>query len=395
MKKIPYLTLPVFILVFMSAGLSAQMDLLPFIFRDIPPEIEQGLPEDMTFEEFSQLNRNIDFFTVGMSMIVPGYGYFAVERPGAGYSILAGRLAGYGLMATALVRQWDDFRDIWDSAEISSEDWQRLKVNGFLFGSGAMVNFLLWGLDVLGAYHVSVQERNWVIYHHGISVQMRNTGEGDSDVIRFYREQDDPMSRLWLRSRLWQLIGGYYGENPPLLDPHEAYGYLAEIELGEGQPARAMALVLQGLSIPQGTRPETLLGLGIEILSHPSQMPWESDRGELWSTMNALAAGETDFPAVIEMAVRLTDRSLRRELVAAANRYLKAPNLPVSGDRVLMALEALWRQDGEIRLAAMAAAKLIAFYPDSPLLSRAILQAEKNFGELEDEIALEQLRQYY
>ena len=104
MKKSVYAIFSLLLFTVAARPVSAQMDMLPEIFRDLPPELQQGLPDQMSLTEYQQLTKNIDFFTMFMSMFVPGYGFFEVDKPGAAWTIMAGRAAGYGLMGTAVIR---------------------------------------------------------------------------------------------------------------------------------------------------------------------------------------------------------------------------------------------------------------------------------------------------
>jgi hypothetical protein len=396
----------VIFLTFLTASTYAQMDLLPFIFRDIPPELEQGIPAEMTYDEFLQLNRNVDFFTVGMSMIVPGYGYFSVDRPAAGYAILGGRVAGYGLMAAGVIRQWGDFRDVWNSKSLSAGDWEQLKINAFLFGTGAFVNIMLWGVDVLGAYHVSVREKNWVIYHYGLQSGARAPGE--AEIFASYAAQDDPRVQAWLRHRLWELRYDPSNGDLDVDDYAGALALLASLEYEDGEGERAIVIVLEALTEGSAGHSRELISLGVDILSSTAQLSWGDDRRLVWQAMNAAAGGEMNRGELALLLPRLEDPGLRAEFTDLAIRHAQAPatgdpatsdaaDRAASEDRdaVLMALAEAWEQDGEIRLAANAASKVLAFYPDSPLRPRALESARRNFTLLGDDVALDQLRQYF
>ena len=163
-----------------------QMDMLPQLLRDLPPELQEGIPDKMTYEEYRQLNRNVDFFTMFMSMFVPGYGFFQVEKPGLAAGVIAGRAAGYGLMATGLIRQWDSMQDIGNASELSVGDFNHLLTNAALFGSGILLNGIGWALDVIGAYHIAKKEKDFVIYKYGL--QKKIGGVGELNLISYIRK---------------------------------------------------------------------------------------------------------------------------------------------------------------------------------------------------------------
>lgn len=201
-----------------AATVTAQMDMLPQIFRDLPPELQQGLPLEMTHEEYRQVNRNVDFFTMFMSMFVPGYGMFQVERPVLGWSIVAGRSAGAGMMAAAVVRQWNDFRDLSDLSALDEFSYRRVIENAFLFGGGIFVNGMLWALDVVGAYHIAKTERDFVIYQYGMREGIadrfdESLEEQDIEFIRRLVLQDRPGERQ-IRNELHRALSRYAEQYP-------------------------------------------------------------------------------------------------------------------------------------------------------------------------------------
>jgi hypothetical protein len=168
----------------------AQMDWMPQILRDLPPEFERGLPSDMSLEEYRALNRDVDFFTVGMSLLVPGYGLFEVGEPVLGASVLAGRIAGYGLIATGVARQWADLRDVGEVGSLEPVRFDNVRDNLLLVAAGGFLNAVGWGLDVLGAYHIASRERDFVIYKYGIQRGFDSEPARESlDYIRALRDQ--------------------------------------------------------------------------------------------------------------------------------------------------------------------------------------------------------------
>lgn len=79
------------------------MGMLPQTLRDLPPELESGLPSEMRFAEYRQLNRIMDFFTMFMSMFIPGCGLFRAEAPQLAWSIVGACVAGYAMMGSVFL----------------------------------------------------------------------------------------------------------------------------------------------------------------------------------------------------------------------------------------------------------------------------------------------------
>ena len=162
------LLLMILLITILGAPVFGQMDMLPQIFRDLPPELQQGIPQNMSFQEYRQLNRNVDFFTMFMSLGIPGYGLFHVERPVLGWTVVGFRTIGYGLMGIALYRQWNDLADIYNLRSLDGTQSDRLKENVLLMAGGVIINGLGWAFDIIGAYHIAKQERDFVLYKYGL-----------------------------------------------------------------------------------------------------------------------------------------------------------------------------------------------------------------------------------
>lgn len=259
----------VFLLASVAAAAFAQMDMLPQVFRDLPPELQQGLPEEMSYAEYRQLNRNVDFFTMFMSMIVPGYGLFQVERPAGAWSIVAARGVGYGLMATAVFRQWNDFRDLARRLEIPDTDYQFLLTNAFLFGGGVVINGFGWAVDVLLAYHIAKNERDFVQYKYGIEATVRTAYAAGSDPERAARA----LSRLIAQSEDRAVAEELLHELPVFLAayPDHPFSADASFHLGlllhaRGEDARALVRLLRvSYRFPESELADDAIRLAIQI----------------------------------------------------------------------------------------------------------------------------------
>ena len=382
---------------FALAGSSwAQMDMLPFLFRDIPPEIEQGIPQNMSYEEFRKLNRNVDFFSMGMSMIVPGYAMFQVEHPALGVPILAGRLGGYGLMAAAMVRQWDDLRDLWELQELSSEQFDSLKINAALMAAGMCVNFLLWGVDVVGAYHIAKEERDYVIYRYGLETAAAGAAAGAPEpslsVIRAQFRRDDRLAR----PRTVAMALSHLESRPDSPAFCEVSLVAATLLDRLGRPDEALAHLLRGLAVdPESPHAFTARSLALDLLTR-HRGRWYADREVLYDALSAVPATrpEHDLGLVelIEIVPRVTSRRLAQMLWLFADRYLASPAVPEHGDRVLAALAASFAGRRLTEREAAAWAKLVTFYPRSPLWADAVKQAVAAYQKRDDTAAVARLQ---
>ena len=217
-----------------------QMDMLPQIFRDLPPEMQQGLPHDMTHEEYRQLTRNVDFFTMFMSMFIPGYAMFQVERPALGWTIAGTRIAGTGLMVAAIVRQWNDWQDLRDLDNLEPPSYRRFRNNAFLFAGGVFVNAVAWAADVAGAYRIANEDRNFVIYKYGLRRGLEPGDEhAEIEYIRGLLLQDSD-SEARVRGELGQALARYAALFPSGEYRAEVEYYRGSLAFRTGEPARAL-----------------------------------------------------------------------------------------------------------------------------------------------------------
>ncbi len=204
---------PVIMLLLVSEPAVAQMDMLPQIFRDLPPELQQGLPEDLSYREYRQLNRNIDFFSMFMSAIIPGYALFQVERPAAAWAVVGARAVGYAMMATSVARQWSYWSDLSRFQILPDRDYDRHVGDFLLFTGGIALNLAGWAADVGAAYHIAKTERDYVTYKYGLKSGF--DGSTEQRHIQFIRSMilqdlgDSPTAQQDLRRSLREYAARY------------------------------------------------------------------------------------------------------------------------------------------------------------------------------------------
>jgi tetratricopeptide (TPR) repeat protein len=238
MRRCTITALAVILLLGTGGNAAAQMDMLPQIFRDLPPELQQGLPEDMSYEEYRELNRNVDFFTMFMSMWVPGYGLFQVERPDLAWNVVGARAVGYGMMAAAMFLQWDNMRDLGRLSSLSDAEFKRALGNIMLFSGGVIINGLGWAADVLAAYHIATREEGFVIYKYGLKagIDGRDAEQRNMEYIRKLILQEDP----YLSDDLLMELQRYVNDFPEGEHLAEAEFYLGTVYAGRGFHERAL-----------------------------------------------------------------------------------------------------------------------------------------------------------
>jgi|GEM_PF-5288490 len=358
----------------------AQMDMLPQIFRDLPPELQQGLPVDMTYREYRMLNRNVDFFTMFMSAWVPGYGYFQVEKPGAGWAIVGGRAAGTGMMVVAVARQWNNFRDIAHLSSIDETSYKRFLGNAFMFGGGIMVNGFLWAIDVIGAYRVAKEEKNFVMYKYGLKTSIGNAEDTDrlwSYVLRV-SGQDDPRV---LRDTINSLRG--FVEHFPS-DPRAARAeYMlctAYAQAGE-DAAAVMECARQIVLFPDPRFDDRSRDLAVRLIQE-NRSWWKEDWARLMDVFDKRAGSVIEGTNQESFSIRLgaflvhmrnfQTAEFESLFLQAADDYVRQDPAPPSGDTVLFAAGEVASRRGEAERAVLFYSRLAAVYAGSDFWDDAV-----------------------
>ena len=290
-----------------------------------------------------------------------------------------------------MARQWDDLRDLWQLQSIAPDKFDSLKVNGALFAAGVCVNFALWGIDILGAYHVAKEERDYVIYRYGLARSSTGSADPALEVIRSQFRRDDALARPRTAASALRYLEG---------DPRSrAFGevsyYLAVLLVRLGEPDEAFAHLLRGLAVdPSSPYAFALRSAAVDLLTK-YWLRWHADRALLWETLQSGTGGgpggDEGLVALVELAPRIANRRIVEMLWLFADRYLASSTRPADGDRVLVALGTSFARLRRTELEAAAWAKLLTFYPESPMRDEALRRAIEAYRAREDSAAVEKL----
>jgi tetratricopeptide (TPR) repeat protein len=353
----------------------AQMDWMPQLLRDLPPELQEGIPEDMTFDEYQKLNRNIDFFTVGMSMLVPGYGLFVVDRPVAGTSIAAARAVGYGLIAAGLVRQREDLRDLFNWENLNALQYERARNNFLLAAGGSAINMFGWGLDVLWAFHVANKDKDFVIYKYGL--QRAFPAEGEAKSLRYIealRDQpEERLSRDYERALAHHIDRYPYGESQARAD-----FLLAEYRIRTGDHVSAAVHLARALTLnpnPRVTPQAQELLAAVLADNHPR---WKINWQETLEKVADLTptSDDADLPSrrhlsLVQLLATAPHASFLEAGLVEVRRILTADPPAVREPEVLITLGELYEDLEQPGKALQAYTIVREFYPESPELAAA------------------------
>lgn len=375
---------------FVPEQAAAQMDMLPQIFRDLPPEFQEGIPEAMEYEEYRRLNRNVDFFTMFMSGIVPGYALFQVEKPLAAWSIVGARLAGYAMMGTAVARQWDDWRDLSRLDSIPDPRYRAYLQNAFLFAGGIVVNGFAWAFDVLGAYHVAKREKDFVIYKYGLRENLGSEAEQrEIDFIRKLVLQDRP-GEWQVRRELDRSLNRYISVYPRGEHRGEVEYYLGSLSAEGGESGRALLHFARNLFLyREGQFSEASRRTALSIVQR-GRDKWPED-WELLITMfeHSERSGSEDTLEVriqtyLGVFQELKSEKFRLFYVEEALRVAaEAPEASFADDALFGAatqLESLGQKED----AVVTYTQLAGLYPSSKHWELSVLRVGKLLGELEE-----------
>ena len=140
---------------------------------DIPPE--------MTFKEYQQLVRELDWKRIGLSALVPGYIHLYAEKRKLAYTIAGIRGCGMVLSSGALWRQWYEAKTF---QFVRGGHWE---ANFTAFMVGMMLNAVGFAFDWAHGDWIIEKERTLVQYKYGLRKELENSGSPHSNRgINFY-----------------------------------------------------------------------------------------------------------------------------------------------------------------------------------------------------------------
>jgi tetratricopeptide (TPR) repeat protein len=347
------------------APAEAQMDMLPQIFRDLPPELQQGIPDTMEYSEYRRLNRNVDFFTMFMAGVVPGYAHFQVEKPRTAWAIVGTRLAGYAMMTAAVARQWQDWRDLRNLDSIPDDRYQRYQQNLFLFVGGVAVNGMAWAFDVIGAYHIAKEEKDFVIYKYGLreSVAFQQE-ELEIDYIRRLILQDDP-DEWQVRQDLRRSLLGYIETYPEGSHRGEVEFYLGSLSAEEGESVRALLHYARNLFLFPDERYSPAARRDALAILQRHRSDWPADWSLLMDMFEGPMPPEVGANDYLRAFQRLRTEVFQHLYVEEAKRMAaENPGASYADDALFGAARQL-ESLGEIEAAVVAYTQLAGLYPSS------------------------------
>ena len=259
---------------------TAQMSMLPQLFRELPPELRDGLPVEMEYDEYLEMTRSVDFFSMFMAVWVPGYALFGVGEPTLGWGVAGVRTGGAAMILTGMLRQWNDFSDIWQLSTIteSPERYRSAITNASLMAGGFFINGVAWAFDVATAYRIAQNRKSYVQYKYGILTGLDgDTRARRESYIRSLAEQDVEVVGGDLERSLRTYIRTY---------PDSDFIAEAEYQLGallatREEDEEALLILLRQLAVHPDSRVTPASRRTAARLVQRNAREWESDRDTL------------------------------------------------------------------------------------------------------------------
>jgi tetratricopeptide (TPR) repeat protein len=407
-----------FALVFVVVGSSAhaQMNMLPQLFRDLPPELQQGLPPSMDYEEYMDMTRNVDFFSMFMAIWVPGYALFGVEEPKLGWTVAGVRAGGLAMIITGFARQWQDLNDFWRLRAIADtpDRYRRAVSNMVLIGGGFFINGVAWAFDVAMAYRIAQNDKSFVQYKYGVQARLEGSPrEKHEEYIRSLARQSGPMVAEDLEASLRRYLRTY---------PESDFVAEAEYQLGtllatQRRDAQALLVLLRQMTVHPDSRLSPASRRTAAMLVQRNRDAWQRDRDTLLELVAAAPeathggfngarpggtgpggadapAAETAAPGVpprvtagrfdafLEDIAALEAEVFKELYVTEARAFLaQYPASPIA-DRVLFTQAAHLEELGRREEAIIAYTKLAAAHAGSQLWPEAMLRIGDNLDQL-------------
>jgi TolA-binding protein len=259
---------------------TAQMSMLPQLFRELPPELRDGLPVEMEYDEYLEMTRSVDFFSMFMAVWVPGYALFGVGEPTLGWGVAGVRTGGAAMILTGMLRQWNDFSDIWQLSTVteSPERYRSAITNASLMAGGFFINGVAWAFDVATAYRIAQNRKSYVQYKYGILTGL----DGDTRLrresyIRSLAEQDIELVGDDLERSLRTYIRTYPDSNFIAEAEYQLGALLATREEDE----EALLILLRQLALNSDSRVTPASRRTAARLVQRNARKWERDRDAL------------------------------------------------------------------------------------------------------------------
>ncbi len=150
-----YILVICFLLAGSVSALRAQLETPPS--KEIPK-----LPLEMTYQEYQQLVRELNWKRIGIATMVPGYIHLYADRRKTAYAIAGIRGAGMLFSAGALFRQWYETKTF---RFVRGGHWE---TNFTVFLVGMMMNAAGFAFDWAHGDWIIEKERTLVQYKYGM-----------------------------------------------------------------------------------------------------------------------------------------------------------------------------------------------------------------------------------
>lgn len=132
------------------------------------------VPDGMTYEEFTKIQRELTWKKIFVAAILPGYIHFETGYNTEGMIILGARVIGGALMGVALYDQFNLTNNIDYSILIDTdEESRRTERNTILFSTGLAMNMLAYAFDWAHGDWIIETERNEVYFKYGLDKERR------------------------------------------------------------------------------------------------------------------------------------------------------------------------------------------------------------------------------
>ncbi len=133
-----------------------------------------AVPDGMTYEEFTKIQRELTWKKIFVAAILPGYIHFETGYNTEGIIILGARVIGGTLMGIALYDQFKLTNNIDYSVVIDAEEESdRTERNTILFSTGLAINMLAYAFDWAHGDWIIETERNEVYFKYGLDKERR------------------------------------------------------------------------------------------------------------------------------------------------------------------------------------------------------------------------------
>ncbi len=378
--KIKNFILSITLFFFAAISLSAQS--LPEKLQDLPPELKQGLPYNMDYEEYRIMKKNLTFPKIFLAAMLPGYAHYYAEKKMEAGIILGIRMSGYALMGTGFYLQMNNLEDLLNLSSLSDSSMEKLKTNAYIFLGGVLLNAAGFFYDWAGAERVIDYQKSKVLYKYGL---FKNYGGYNEDSLIQYIRKLLLQDNNRLKSQLEHSLITYIKTYPWGKYTGEAEYYLASFYKRKDKYNEALIHSIRQIYLYPEFSLTPIAKQRVIDLTVENSFNWKKDIStiremvsqntqSLQSSLPQNAKNEERYLFLLSKWNNLTSMPLVKEGITEANRFMKLFPKSKKKDIILLNIAKQAEKIRDYNLAIKIYTEIANIHSDTSLARKAIVR---------------------